>query len=163
MNYSKEISPKAVGKTAEGLYGDFYCSEAIVSTIVEHMELDIPREYIVAMSSGYAGGLGGSKCLCGAVSGGVMSLGLFFGRSEAGDEKIKKMMSLSNQLHDWFKEENKTLCCRVLTRNLQWEGPEHKKQCAHFTGMVAEKVALMLVEELGLVNLDLVATSSESE
>lgn len=159
MNYAKEISAKKIRQEAEELYGKFYCSEAIMSVVAKNLDLDLPEETIVAMSSGFAGGLGGSKCLCGAVSGGVMALGLFFGRSTPGDDRIKKMMSLSNELHDWFKVENQknTLCCRVLTRNLEWEGPEHKKQCAWFTGLVAEKVALILIRELGLTNLDLAA------
>lgn len=156
MNYTKEISISKIRKEAEALYGEYYCSEAIVSVIAENMQLDIPKEHLVAMSSGFPGGVGGSKCLCGAVSGGIMALGLFFGRSNPGDDKIKKMMSLSAEVHDWFKKENEknTLCCRILTRGFEWEGKEHRAQCAYYTGIVAEKVAQILVRELGLTNVD---------
>lgn len=155
MNYAKGLNPIKIRDEAEGLYGEFYCSEAIVSTILNHMALDIPTHHLIAMSSGFPGGVGGSKCICGAVSGGVMALGMFFGRSRPGDEKISRMMELSAELHDWFKMENgkKTLCCRVLTHKLEWKGEEHNKQCAYYTGIVAEKVALMLIRELNLENL----------
>lgn len=156
MNHAKGLSPSKITAEAAAHYGKFYCSEAIVNTIVDNMELDIPKEYLVAMSSGFPGGVGGSKCMCGAVSGGIMALGLFFGRSEPGDEKIKRMMGLSSEVHDWFKKENEknTLCCRILTRNYEWEGPDHKKQCALYTGMVAGKIAEILIRELELENLD---------
>lgn len=158
MNYTNQISPAKIEEEASSLYGEFYCSEAIVSVIADNMELDIPKEYLVAMSSGFPGGVGGSKCICGAVSGGVMAIGIFFGRSVPGDEKVKRMMGLSAELHDWFKKENQknTLCCRVLTRTFEWEGVEHRKQCAYYTGIVAKKVAEILIRELELVNLDLV-------
>lgn len=157
MNYTNAISPLKIREEASKLYGELYCSEAIVSVIADNMELDIPTQYLVAMSSGFPGGIGGSKCICGAVSGGIMVIGIFFGRSTPGDDKIKKMMSLSAEVHDWFKKENQknSLCCRVLTRNFEWEGQEHRKQCAFYTGIVAEKVAEILIRELNLVNLDI--------
>lgn len=156
MNYTKEISVKKIKEDASGLYGQYFCSEAIVSAIVDNMEIDIPKEALIAMSSGFPVGIGGSKCLCGAVSGGVMSLGLFFGRSTPGDEKITKMMTLANEVHDWFKVENgkNSLCCRVITKDIDWQSQEHFNQCAFFTGLVAEKVAQILVRELSLTNLD---------
>lgn len=159
MNYTNQLSPSKIEKEASNLYGEFYCSEAIVSVIADNMELDIPKEYLVAMSSGFPGGVGGSKCICGAVSGGVMAIGIFFGRSTPGDEKVKKMMELSAELHDWFKKENEknSLCCRVLTRNFEWEGEQHRKQCAFYTGIVAKQVAQILIRELDLINLDLVS------
>lgn len=156
MKHTNAISPKKIGEDAAALYGEFYCSEAIVSVLAEHMELDIPKEYLIAMSSGFPGGVGGSKCLCGAVSGAVMALGLFFGRSTPGDQSIKRMMGISSEMHDWFKKANEknTLCCRILTRSYEWEGAEHRKQCAYYTQICAEKAAEILIRELGLVNLD---------
>lgn len=162
MTYAKAISVKKIKEDASGLYGKFYCSEAIVSAVTSNMDLDIPTEALVAMSSGFPVGIGGSKCVCGAVSGGVMTLGLFFGRSEPGDEKITKMMSLANEVHDWFKKENgkNSLCCRVITKGIEWTSEEHFNQCAWLTGLVAEKVALILCRELDIVNLDEVPAES---
>ncbi|WP_245547365.1 C-GCAxxG-C-C family protein [Halobacteroides halobius] len=36
---------------------------------------------MVKLASGFSIGIGKSKCLCGAVSGGVMALGLNYGRT----------------------------------------------------------------------------------
>ncbi len=64
--------------------GDFYCSEAIVKTIKDAFALPV-SDSVVAMASGFPVGMGGSGCTCGAVIGGIMALGLFFGRTEPKD------------------------------------------------------------------------------
>ncbi len=105
MNYTLDVDIAKVREDAEELYGAFYCSEAIVSAIRTNFQLYIPEE-VISMASGFPVGIGGSKCVCGAVSGGIMALGLFFGRTQPGDPKIGKMMGLAAELHDWFKVES---------------------------------------------------------
>ena len=156
MNIKQEISVSKVGQDAEELFrGGFFCSEALISSIRTNFELDIPEE-VISMASGFPVGIGRSKCICGAVSGGVMALGLFFGRTKQGDPKVEKNLDLSKELHDWFKGANgkNSLCCRVLTREFDMSVGAHKEQCIRFTGMVAEKVAEIIVRELNLVNID---------
>lgn len=156
MNIKQEISVNKVAKDAEELFrGGFFCSEALISSIRSNFELDIPEE-IIAMASGFPVGIGRSKCICGAVSGGVMALGLFFGRTKQGDAKVEKNLELSKELHDWFKSSNgkNSLCCRILTKEFDMSSGEHKEQCIKFTGMVAGKVAEIIVRELNLVNID---------
>ena len=160
MNIKKEVSVSKVAKDAEELYrGGFFCSEAVVSSIRSNFELDIPEE-VIAMASGFPVGIGRSKCLCGAVSGGVMALGIFFGRTKQGDQKVEKNLELSKELHDWFKQANgkNALCCRILTKGFDMASGEHKEQCIKFTGMVAGKVAEIIVRELNLVNTDALVT-----
>ena len=156
MHVNQEVSVKKLGKDAEELFrGGFFCSEALVSSIRSNFELDIPEE-VIAMASGFPVGIGRSKCLCGAVSGGVMALGLFFGRTVQGDPKVEKNLAVAKELHDYFKEASgkNSLCCRVLTKEFDMSKGEHKQQCVRFTGMVAEKVAEIIIREYALTNLD---------
>ena len=156
MHVKQEVSVKKIGKDAEELFrGGFFCSEALVSSIRSNFELDIPEE-VIAMASGFPVGIGRSKCLCGAVSGGVMALGLFFGRTVQGDPKVEKNLAVAKELHDYFKEASgkNSLCCRVLTKEFDMSKGEHKQQCVRFTGMVAEKVAEIIIREYALTNLD---------
>ncbi len=156
MNVKQEVSVKKIGEDAENLFrGGFFCSEAVVSAIRSNFELDIPEE-VVAMASGFPVGIGRSKCLCGAVSGGVMALGIFFGRTKQGDPKVEKNLEVSKELHDWFKANNgkNALCCRILTKEFDMGQGEHKEQCIYFTGLVAKKVAEIVVREYGLTNTD---------
>ncbi|MDD7444558.1 MAG: C-GCAxxG-C-C family (seleno)protein, partial [Clostridiales bacterium] len=82
MHIKKEISPKKVQKDAEDNFRNgFFCCEALMQAIRDNFELDVPKE-VIAMSSGMAVGVGGSGCICGALNGGVMALGMFFGRTE---------------------------------------------------------------------------------
>ena len=154
-----EISPSAIGKAAEELYaGGFYCCEAVMSAIRDGFGLDLP-DSIIEMSSGMAVGVGRSGCMCGAANGGVMALGMFFGRHEQNgpkDPHSVKVMELTHELHDWFRDNNgkHALCCRVLTRGMDMASGEHKAQCIHFTGLCARKTAEIICREMELTNLD---------
>ena len=156
MNLKKEVSVAKIAKDAEDLFrGGFFCSEAVVSSIRSNFEMDVPEE-VIAMASGFPIGIGRSKCLCGAVSGGVMAIGLVFGRTVQKDPQVEQTLLLSKELHDWFKEANgkNALCCRILTKEFDMGAGEHKEQCIRFTGLVAGKVAEMIIWEKGLTNID---------
>lgn len=139
-----------VRATAEKYYrdGDFYCSEAVVKTIRDAFGLELD-DSVIAMASGFPVGIGGSGCTCGAVNGGVMALGMVFGRTQPKDERVNKAMALAKELHDQFRTNHKSLCCRVLTKTLTLGTPEHLEQCIALTGEVAETVARIIVRERG--------------
>ena len=166
MRYKKEVSLHAIQQSAEENFRrGFYCSEALLSAILEHFALDMPRE-VIAMASGMAIGIGKRGCVCGALNGGVMALGLFFGRTEPGgpqDPRSLHCLALCGELHDWFKAANgkNATCCRILTREFDMKQNEHKAQCIRFTGMVARKAAEIIIRELGLTNLDETLPHSE--
>lgn len=156
MNVKSEVSVAKITKDAEELFRNgFFCSEAVVSSIRSNFEIDVP-EAVISMASGFPVGIGRSKCLCGAVSGGVMAIGLVFGRTVQKDPQVEETMRLSKELHDWFKEASgkNALCCRILTKEFDMGQGEHKEQCVRFTGMVAGKVAEMIIREKGLKNTD---------
>ena len=159
MNIKKEISPNKVKQDAENNFrSGYFCCEALMCAIRDNFELDVPKD-VIAMASGMAVGIGRSGCTCGALNGGVLALGLFFGRTEPTgpqDPKVNKCLALTHELHDWFKSANgkNAICCRILTKEFDMGKGEHKEQCIRFTGLVAGKVAEIIVRELGLVNLD---------
>lgn len=159
MNIKKEVSVKKIRKDAEEYFaGGYFCSEALMAAIRDNFELDIPKE-VIRMASGMAVGVGHSGCICGALNGGIMALGLFFGRSDQkgpNDPQVVKCKNLTSELHTWFKNNNgkNSVCCRVLTKEFDMSKGEHKQQCIYFTGLCAEKVAEIIVRELGLVNID---------
>lgn len=151
----KEVSIKKIRNDAEELFrkGDFYCSEAIVSSFKNNFELDMPDE-MIAMASGFPVGIGKSKCVCGAVSGGILVLGYFFGRTKGGDPKVQKTLELANELQESFRKNHGVLCCKVHTKGFDMAAGEHKKQCVAFTGEVAETLAKIVVRELNIKNID---------
>lgn len=151
----REVSIQKIKREAEDAYrrGDFFCSEAIVNAVRDNFELDMPEE-MVAMASGFPVGIGRSKCVCGAVSGGIMTLGYFFGRTKGGDPRVQKTLQLADELQQSFKDNHKHLCCKILTHGMDMASGEHKNQCVAFTGEIAEKLASIIVRELELVNTD---------
>lgn len=151
----KEVSVNKIRMEAEESFrcGDFFCSEAITDSIRRNFELDMPEE-MVAMASGFPVGIGRSKCTCGAVTGSILTLGYFFGRTKGGDPKVNRALELANELQQSFKDNHKVLCCSILTKGMDMASGEHKKQCVSFTGEMAETLAKMIVRELDLVNTD---------
>lgn len=121
MHVKQQVSVSKIRKDAEDSYRNgFFCCEAVMDAIRSNFELDVPEE-VIAMSSGMSVGAGRSGCMCGALNGGILALGMFFGRTVPKgpqDPKVVKCMELTNELHNWFRKVNKknSVCCRVLTR-----------------------------------------------
>lgn len=157
--HATAVSPKAIQKHAEESYANgFFCCEAVMDVIRSDFQVEVP-ESVIAMSSAMSIGAGRAGCMCGALNGAILALGMFFGRTtQAGpkDPKVNAVMALSKELHDWFRDANAkhAVCCRVLTKGFEMSEGEHKKQCIAFTGLCAGKLAEMLCRELGVKNLD---------
>ncbi len=137
----------ALRRQAEDLYrsGKFLCSEAILYTFNEALGNPLPPE-AVRLASGFPvgmGALGAGGCACGALAGGIMVLGMVYGRSNPGDE-APVVLGKAKELHDWFRSQKGSTCCRVLIRGLEFGSPEHSDQCVSLTGDVAEQLAHML-------------------
>jgi len=147
----KEIDLRRLRETAENYYrkGEFACSESVIKTVRDEFGIALPDD-VIAMASGFPVGMGRAGCTCGAVVGGVMALGMVFGRTQGGDPRVQHAMSLSRELHDDFQKKHKVLCCRVLVKGLQIGSPEHKNQCIAFVGEVAEEVGRLIARELNM-------------
>lgn len=146
MNFN--VNLEKIRLTAEEYYrsGDFYCSEAVVKTIKDVFGLPVSDD-VIAAASGFPLGIGGAGCICGAVSGGVIALGMVFGRDSSKDRKADKVMKLARDLHDIFKNNHKSLCCRTLNRFMIMGTSKQVKQCIAFTGEVAQEVAKIIIRE----------------
>lgn len=128
--------------------GTFFCSESVVQTINEVLGKPYD-ESVVKLAGGFPVGMGKAGCLCGAVSGGQMALGMVYGRVE-GEPMKDKMFEKAKGLHDYIKDEYKSTCCRVITK--EWTGDDFKSEarknhCVTITGRVARWVANELIED----------------
>ena len=141
-------NPSRIREIAEEYYrsGQYYCSEAIVKTINDEFGLGYP-EVVVRLASGFPIGIGGAGCSCGAVTGGVMAIGMVFGRDQPKDPRIDRCLCLSRELHNFFARQHGCLCCRTLIRGMVLKSPEHMQQCIAFTGEVAEETAKIILRE----------------
>lgn len=128
--------------------GEFYCSEAVIDTLNEFLGWPMDRS-IVRLAAGFPVGIGKSGCVCGAISGGVMALGLVYGR-DPGKTMDDRMFPVAAELHDHIKKSYKSTCCRVITKDLVFASPERKAHCVKITGEVAAWVAAKLLDDEAL-------------
>lgn len=125
---------------ARNLAGEYFrngynCAEAIFLTFRDLLQLDVPRE-MVCMATGMGGGMGHAGCICGALNGGAMVLGLLKGRKSA-EEKRDEAYTLSREFHDCFESNFKYTCCRNLNP-FPFDTKDHLRNCIKITGNTAK-------------------------
>ena len=97
--HATKVSPQEVQRKAEEQYaGGYFCCEAVMSVIRDAFQADVP-ESVIAMSSGMSIGAGRSGCMCGALNGGILALGMFFGRHRNNGLGYIRLESIANSFH----------------------------------------------------------------
>ena len=122
----------------------FVCSEAVLYTIHRILGGPLPVE-IVRLASGFAGGIGKSGYVCGALAGGVMALGLAFGRSEAG-ASCPKLTPATRELLEWFNQAFGSSCCATLTKKIGAFGLKESNRCGVMTGETAARTMELILK-----------------
>jgi len=133
------------------------CSEAVLVAANEIFDCGLEYEQAVALASALPVGLGGKGCLCGALSGAALALGLALARPPAPLSR-NKVREASARLHDLFRDAHGATCCRVLTKSVKDDKKAHFTQCGHLTAQAAEFTAALIQE----LRPDLAAVSLES-
>ena len=132
-----------VEKRAKELFDSgFFCAESVLLAVAEHAAIHSPL--LPKISTGFCGGISRSKGMCGAVTGGVMALGMIFGRSSADmppDDTYLKVRELLTTFETQFGSSN----CFDLTGcdfndamdRQRWKESEMASKCKEFTGAAA--------------------------
>jgi len=89
------------------------CSQAVFGAYAE--ELGIDHETALKLASSFGGGMGGTRDVCGAVTGMLMAAGLKWGYSDIGNLDVKTAhYARTRSLLEAFKAEHGTIVCREL-------------------------------------------------
>jgi C_GCAxxG_C_C family probable redox protein len=101
-------------ETARGLFREgFSCSQAVLAAFAEGQ--GISRESALRISQGFGGGIARTAGLCGAVSGGIMAIGLRHGRIRADDDAARETTYIRvRELLRRFEARHGSLDCRDL-------------------------------------------------
>lgn len=75
---------------------------------------DIQSEVIPGIATGFCGGMARTAGLCGALTGGIMALGLLFGRRSPQDPQYKIYALTERLVHDFEKEFGSRNCSDLL-------------------------------------------------
>jgi C_GCAxxG_C_C family probable redox protein len=121
------------------------CSEAVLTVLNQGLKGGLAPEIAVRITSGLPEGFGGSGCTCGALSAGIIALGLFLGRDGPGILNNRMVYTASRELHERFKTKFGSTCCRVLTKNIELGTKHHFEFCVRHAGEVAEQTVRIVL------------------
>jgi len=82
--------------------------------VCQEKGLEVDRSVIPKIARGFAGGIGNSGAVCGAVAGGVMAIGLMTGKGESLDESLAEL-NVAQEFRRRFEAEMTSISCRELT------------------------------------------------
>jgi len=122
------------------------CAQAVLCSLNEGLRGGLRRDVAARLASGLAEGLGGGGCLCGAVSGDVLALGLFMGKDGRSLLNASGSSYSTALLHQEFAERFGSACCKVLSKKVKHDGKAHFDQCAELTGAAAEIASRIILE-----------------
>jgi C_GCAxxG_C_C family probable redox protein len=141
-----------VRKAAEGFFSSgLYCAESVVLAIAQAWGLE--SELLPKVATGFCSGMGRTCGPCGALSGAILSIGLFLGRSSAG-QSVQQCYAPTQQLIRQFELEfgarncSDLLGCDLGTPEGQAAFRERhlRERCTQYTGRAAEIAARLILE-----------------
>jgi len=103
-------------KAAELFLHGYNCAQAVAVAFCDL--LGMKEEYAAKLASGFGGGMGGLREVCGAVSGMNLVLGCLYGYESPTDDEAKKLLySQVRQLAEQFREQTGSIICREILKN----------------------------------------------
>jgi len=135
-----EDQARLAGEKAGNLFEtrQMLCSEAVLSTLNAALGGGLDQATALKIAAALPVGMGGAGCACGALSGGVLALGLFLGRTEPGAADRHGAREAAREYHDLFRARFGSTCCRVLSKKVKGDQAAHHRQCTELTAAAAE-------------------------
>lgn len=142
------MNPEQVRQSAMSRFGEdgLFCAESVLSAVAEAAGLEsslIPR-----VATGFCGGVSRTCGMCGAVAGGVMALGLVFGRDYPEEPKDECYDRVQRFLAAFAGTCGSTNCRELTGCDLGTEAGRAAfeerglvEDCRRYTGLAAGLVA----------------------
>lgn len=112
-------SENAVKKFTDG----YNCAQSVLFSYSD--KLGITGDLALKAACGFGGGMGRKQEVCGAVTGGILALGLMYGRGEADDkQKLEFTYAKVRELIDKFNAKHETVNCKDLLDGCELSTPE---------------------------------------
>jgi len=128
----------------------FYCAESVLKVIAD--EEGITSPLLPRIATGFCSGVSRTCNICGAVTGGILSLNMVFGRNSS-DELVEKNYRAVPKFISGFKKEFGSINCQELIGcNLSTN--EGKKmfsenklylKCSEYTGRATELARTIII------------------
>jgi C_GCAxxG_C_C family probable redox protein len=122
-NDGMKRSEIAVDKFSNG----YNCSQAVFYSFCDYLQFD--KDTALKLSCGFGAGMGRKEEVCGAISGGIMVLGMIYGRGENQQRSLtEETYKMTRELMDNFTQRQGTFICRRLLENCDLTTPEGQKE-----------------------------------
>jgi C_GCAxxG_C_C family probable redox protein len=108
MKQKNVLCEKAATRFLEG----YNCAQSVLLTMFEHWNGE--NELIPKIATAFGGGIGRCGSVCGALTGGVMALGIKYGTNEPSLEKRLKVYKLAQKFFKRFEKHHGSVLCREL-------------------------------------------------
>jgi len=82
--------------------------------VCQEFQIEVENDIIPRIAFYFAGGIGNTGAVCGAVVGAVMSIGLKLGKADTMDEGLRRL-AVAQEFRRRFEAEMETINCRELT------------------------------------------------
>jgi C_GCAxxG_C_C family probable redox protein len=135
----------------------YNCAQCVSSVFADRFSID--EDLLMKVSAGFGGGVGRRQTICGAVSGGVIALGLRYGRSND-DDPIEMKEETYNKVREFlnrFEEKMGSINCLDLVSGIRTDTHEGRarflelkmpdKVCAPAVTCAIELLEEMLAED----------------
>ncbi|MBN1428525.1 MAG: C_GCAxxG_C_C family protein [Anaerolineae bacterium] len=107
--------------------GGYNCAQSVLYAFCDDLHLD--KELALKIACGFGAGMGRNEEVCGAVTGGIMVLGLKYGRGENDDRAVTEQTYRKiRYLMEEFAKKNGSCICRQLLGSCDLTTDEGKKQ-----------------------------------
>ncbi len=129
-------------KAAEYFNQGYACAQAVLLSLIDYTPLE--KDTALNITSGFAGGGGNAKSICGAVTGAIMVIGMHEGKNY--DVLMHKNSNIRLKCDNFiaeFSKSQKSIVCPVIIDQAKQQGIEQHKRCRE---AVAE--AVKIVEKL---------------
>lgn len=153
--HGQHLSPPSRADEAEWRAAEYYergyhCGESVLKAVLELTnQPDLPPD-VVRLASGFCEGLGGSRCICGALAGGVMALGMLAGRRESSEPWEPSYYAAAELRKRWVEDQSAESCDEVVRRIGGMHLPERWAHCTMLVGRTARWV-IEIAERDGLL------------
>jgi len=103
-----------MNKAMEFMTQGYVCSESVLLATCQEFGIDIDDKIIPRIAFGFAGGIGNTGAVCGAVAGAVMAIGLKIEKSDKMEEALQAL-EVVQEFRRRFEAEMKSINCHELT------------------------------------------------
>lgn len=132
---------EAVSRFNEG----YNCAQSVLLAVQKFWDMENPLEPKVA--SGFGGGIGRRGSVCGALTGGVIAIGLRYGTNTPSSNAREQAYSKALEFYERFEKECGSVLCRDLI-GYDLTNPEEleaarsadtfRQKCVHIIGKAVE-------------------------